>query len=194
MPDSASAQQTSAAVTSPPTYRQCMGISQEKVTNRAVRRTKKGVVSSSVLSAWYCGVVDTSVYKTVKCVCAVWRAYPFQRAVRRRQKRTPLESATTCVYNARRAGTLAGRYPCTFRWFRGNGGVADVPVQVPSDEDTGDPAATLTDNGQRPKLLTYHPGWFPKLHELPGMIKDSTLAVARSGTCPSMRLCRERVL
>lgn len=171
-----------------------MGISQEKVTNRAVRRTRKGVVSSGVPSAWYCGVVNTSVYKTVKCVCAVWRAYSFQRAVRRRLFKTPLESASPWAHNARRAGTLAGRYPCTCRWIRGNGGADDVPVRVPSDECTGDPTAPLTDNGRRPRLQTCHPGWFPKLHELPGMSKDSTLAVARSGTCPSMRLCRERVL
>ena len=48
----------------------------------------------------------------------------------------------------------------------------------------GDPSATLTDIGRRPKLPTYHPGWFPNLHEMPGMIKDSALVAARSGLCP----------
>lgn len=65
------------------------------------------------------------------------------------------------------------------------------PVQVPSDEGTGETEATLADNGRRPRQPTCHPGWFPKLHELPGMSKDSTLAVAQSGTCPPMRSRRE---
>ena len=68
---------------------------------------------------------------------------------------------------------------------------ASGSVQVPSEGSTGDPAATLTDIGRRPKQLTCHPGWFPKLYELPGMSKDSTLADARSGPCPLMGLCRE---
>lgn len=63
--------------------------------------------------------------------------------------------------------------------------------KVPSEGSTGDPATTLTDSGRRPKLQTYHPGWFPKLPELPGMSKDRTLVAARSGQSPSMRLCRE---
>jgi len=76
--------------------------------------------------------------------------------------------------------------------LRGFGGVRRMrPVQVPSEGSTGDPAATLTDIGRRPKQLTCHPGWFPKLYELPGMSKDSTLADARSGPCPLMGLCRE---
>ena len=49
-----------------------------------------------------------------------------------------------------------------------------------------DPSATLTDIGRRPKLPTYHPGWFPNLHEMPGMIKDSALVAARSEPSPSM--------
>ena len=48
--------------------------------------------------------------------------------------------------------------------------------KFPSEGSTGDPAATLTDNRRFRRLLTCHPGWFPKLHELPGMSKDSTLA------------------
>ena len=65
------------------------------------------------------------------------------------------------------------------------------PVQVPSEGSTGDPAATLTDIGRRPKLPTHHPGWFPNLYEMPGMIKDSALVAAKSGPCPLMGLCRE---
>ena len=69
-----------------------------------------------------------------------------------------------------------------------------VPLfKSPSEGCTGDPAAALTDIGRRPKLPTYHPGWFPNLYEMPGMIKDSALVAARSGPSPSMRLCREWV-
>ncbi len=76
--------------------------------------------------------------------------------------------------------------------LRGFGGARRMrPVQVPSDEGTGETEATLADNGRRPRQPTCHPGWFPKLHELPGMSKDSTLAVAQSGTCPPMRSRRE---
>ena len=76
--------------------------------------------------------------------------------------------------------------------LRDFGGVRRMrPVQVPSDEGTGETEATLADNGRRPRQPTCHPGWFPKLHELPGMSKDSTLAVAQSGTCPPMRSRRE---
>lgn len=65
-------------------------------------------------------------------------------------------------------------------------------LRFPSEGSTGDPSATLTDSGRRPKLPTYHPGWFPNLHEMPGMIKDSALVAARSRPSPSMGLCRER--
>ena len=53
------------------------------------------------------------------------------------------------------------------------------PVQVPSEEGTGETEATLADCGRFRKQLTCHQGWFPNLHEMPGMIQDSTLA-----SCP----------
>ena len=53
--------------------------------------------------------------------------------------------------------------------LRGFGGVRRMRlVQVPSEEDTGETEATLADCGR-----------FPNLHEMPGMIHDSTLA-----SCP----------
>ena len=53
------------------------------------------------------------------------------------------------------------------------------PVQVSSEVGTGETEATLADCGRFRKLLTCHQGWFPNLHEMPGMIQDSTLA-----SCP----------
>ncbi|MBO7117029.1 MAG: hypothetical protein J6V87_08295 [Prevotella sp.] len=89
-------------------------------------------------------------------------------------------------------GPLKGDTRSLSGGLRGFGGVRRMrPVQVPSDEGTGETEATLADNGRRPRQPTCHPGWFPKLHELPGMSKDSTLAVAQSGTCPPMRSRRE---
>ena len=64
--------------------------------------------------------------------------------------------------------------------FRGFGGVRRMRlVQVPSEEDTGETEAALADYGRFRKLLTCHQGWFPNLHEMPGMIPDGTLA-----SCP----------
>ncbi|MBQ8158974.1 MAG: hypothetical protein IJ081_08160 [Prevotella sp.] len=53
--------------------------------------------------------------------------------------------------------------------LRDNGGVGcKRKCRFPSEGSTGDPAATLTDRGRRPKLMTNHPGWRPNLHEVPG--------------------------
>ena len=61
--------------------------------------------------------------------------------------------------------------------LRANSGVGcKRKCRFTSERSTGDPAATLTDNGLRPKLLTYPPCWRPKLHELPGVNRDSALA------------------
>lgn len=56
---------------------------------------------------------------------------------------------------------------------------ASGSVQVPSEGSTGETEATLADCGRFRKQLTCHQGWFPNLHEMPGMIQDSTLA-----SCP----------
>jgi len=40
-------------------------------------------------------------------------------------------------------------------------------IKYPSARNTGDPTATLTDSGRRPKLLTHHSGWRPNLSEVP---------------------------
>ena len=71
-------------------------------------------------------------------------------------------------------------------WLNGRYRMYAQVFKSPSGGCTGDPAATLTDIGRRPRLQTYHPGWFPNLHEMPGMIKDSALVATRSGPSPSM--------
>lgn len=139
-----------------------------------------------------CGASGTCSRPTMNCVCAVSRAYSIHRANRvggkgHRRTLLPLWGNSPVVQEPLQGDTrsLSGG-------LRGFGGARRMrPVQVPSEGSTGDPAATLTDIGRRPKQLTCHPGWFPKLYELPGMSKDSTLAVAQSGTCPLMGLCRE---
>ena len=139
-----------------------------------------------------CGASGTSSRPTMNCVCAVSRAYSIHRANRvgekgHRRTLLPLWGTSPVVQEPLQGDTrsLSGG-------LRDFGGVRRMrPVQVPSDEGTGETEATLADNGRRPRQPTCHPGWFPKLHELPGMSKDSTLAVAQSGTCPPMRSRRE---
>ena len=58
-------------------------------------------------------------------------------------------------------GVLSGRIRCV-------GGVYRMrKLKYPSARNTGDPTATLTDSGRRPKLLTHHSGWRPNLSEVP---------------------------
>ena len=66
---------------------------------------------------------------------------------------------------------------------------------VPSEEGTGETEAILADCGRFRKQLTCHQGWFPNLHEMPGMIQDSTLAccpewdLSANGDTPRVSFC-----
>ena len=105
----------------------------------------------------------------MNCVCAVSRAYSIHRANRvggkgHRRTLLPLWGNSPVVQEPLQGDTcsLSGG-------LRGFGGVRRMRlVQVPSEEDTGETEATLADCGR-----------FPNLHEMPGMIHDSTLA-----SCP----------
>ena len=127
-----------------------------------------------------CGASGTSSRPTMNCVCAVSRAYSIHRANRvgrkgHRRTLLPLWGTSPVVQ-----GPLQGDTCSLSGGLRGFGGARRMrPVQVPSDEGTGETEATLADCGRFRKLLTCHQGWFPNLHEMPGMIQDSTLA-----SCP----------
>jgi len=128
----------------------------------------------------------------MNCVCAVCRAYSIHRANR-------VGEPGHC----KNLLPLWGNWPVVQEPLQGDAselsggtracdGVSRMlPVQVPSGAGSGETEATLADNGRRPRQPTCHPEWFPKLYELPGMIQDSTLAVAQSGTCPPMGTRRE---
>ena len=125
----------------------------------------------------------------MNCVCAVSRAYSIHRANRVGEKG-----------HRRTLLPLWGNSPVVLEPLQGDthplsGGTRDFDgvrrmrsCQVPSVEGTGETEATLADFGRFRKQPTCHPGWYPKLHELPGMSRDSTLA-----SCPEWAMSANEV-